>query len=704
MMRNTSHKEKSQNWLSLLALVIAIASYLIVGLANLNLPGLQYDEAADAVPAMELLRSLPNSAFSTINLFGLRLPLMLSYYIGPTTIYLSWAGMAVFGTTVAGLRITMLLAGVLTLLLLYFLARAWFDPLTGGISVLLCATAPAFVWWSRAGANFTLPILALAMLLLFFTRRWWQTRNPALLIAAAFMAGLGLTTKLLFYWQLVSLGIFALIVLGLPGLWKTLRNIPTATLIWCTAALALGLAPFIIYNIPSGASFHFLLANTVQSHIYGHNNLDVVNNVRFEADEFVRMMGGDTLHFDAPAGLPFGTFAIIISLLYTAYLSVRHHSQLIFPAGKTSSHTPPGLRLRFLLLLNVLVAIPLGTISVSSIGARHLFIIVPLAWLLVALTIVDALHWFKRHLAQRLAVIASVGLVVILPLNALVTNFTIQSFFVTTGGRGLWSDALNTLAQDLLTRYAGRPVMALDWGFERSIAFLTQEQVHMREMYEYQPEPSPKFNDVATVMLRDPANIYVFHAPWTTAFGGYLEVMQRRAAEMHKDLVLQEVIRERDGAENTLIYTAVDTPRSFVISPTLATRNAIFTEGLTLLGGNAAYDPARHEVALWLYWLNTSEHQTDDTELVHIIDQSNGNAVLIADQQPFDGTYPFSQWKKGEVVLERRWIELPPNLKPGVYQVRVGVYNTKTGERRAIDDPQHDAAGNSLMLRWFQVK
>ena len=31
---------------------------------------------------------------------------MLSYYIGPTTIYVSWLGMLAFGTTVAGLAMS----------------------------------------------------------------------------------------------------------------------------------------------------------------------------------------------------------------------------------------------------------------------------------------------------------------------------------------------------------------------------------------------------------------------------------------------------------------------------------------------------------------------------------------------------------------------------------------------------------------------
>jgi hypothetical protein len=275
---------------------------------------------------------------------------------------------------------------------------------------------------------------------------------------------------------------------------------------------------------------------------------------------------------------------------------------------------------------------------------------------------------------------------------------------VTTGGRGLWSDAIYNLAGTLSNTYAGKPVMALDWGFGSSVAFLTQDKVRMREMYEYLPEPSARFADVATVMLRDPANVYVFHSPEATAFPGYMDAMQRQAAKLHKQLVLAQVINERNGLPNTLIYTAQITPRSFVVSPTLATRNAIFSGGLTLLGGNTTYDPARHEIAVQLYWQNNAAKQPDDTVLMHVVDQSTGEVIVNADQQPLYGSYPFSQWQKGEVVTDQRWISLPANLKPGTYQVRVGVYDTVTGTRRTIDDPLHDSAGNSLMLHYFEIK
>ena len=107
---------------------------------------------------------------------------------------------------------------------------------------------------------------------------------------------------------------------------------------------------------------------------------------------------------------------------------------------------------------------------------------------------------------------------------------------------------------------------------------------------------------------------------------------------------------------------------------------------------------------LQLYWQSSADQQSDDTVLMHIVDQSNGQVVVNADQRPVYGSYPFTHWQKSEVVTDPRWITLPDDLKPGVYQVRVGVYDRTTGVRRTITDPLNDAAGNSLMLHSFEVK
>lgn len=694
-------------WLSLGCLLMSLALYTAVGVADLRLPGLQYDEAADAVPAMELLTGQPISSLSTVTLFGRQLPVMMLHHIGPTTIWTSFIGMTFMGISVQALRISQLTVGAITLILIWVAGRRWFDDVTAAFASLMCATAPAFIWWNRAGANWTAPLLPIALGMLLLLESWWRTRKTTRLVGAAFLFGVGFTTKILFIWLLAPLVIMLLVVVGVRQSRAALRSLSITTLALVILALLAGLSPFILHNILSPfATFTFLSSNVLSTAIYGHNNLDFVNNLRQVVTEFVVMIGGDTLAFQAPSGPMFGSFVFTGSVIFEIAYCIKFRNNLRITAPHTveTVMTARGLRFRFFFITALLTIIPLSTISTSSIGATYLFILVPLAWLLIAVAVRDASISLKRLWKSRFAKWSGTILVLGLVVAQIGTNAAIIQFFETTGGRGLWSDSIYTLADELATRYGSRSIIAMDWGFTRNVTFLTRGSVHMREAYEFLPKPSARFDDVATALLQQPENVYVFHSPDATVFHGYEELFARAASRMHKQLQVVSTIRERLGMTESLVYESVDIPRSFVVSPTLATRNANFAGDLALLGGSAVYDPGKREVAINLLWQTGAAHQPDDTVLIHIVDQSSGAIVANGDQQPVYGSYPFSVWQKGEVVTDPHWVILPMGLHPGIYQVRVGVYDRQTGVRREITDPMNDAAGNSLMLHSFEIK
>jgi 4-amino-4-deoxy-L-arabinose transferase-like glycosyltransferase len=701
-----------------LALLLALAIYFAIGLWNLRLPGLQYDEAADAVPAIQVLNNTEPSAIHNITLFGKQWPLMLLHHIGPTSIYTSLIGISIMGVSVEALRITQMLIGATALVLLWLLARSWFDGRVAALAVLLCASAPVFVWWSRAGANWTVPLLPLSLGMLLALTRWWRTGSMWALALAALCFGLGFTTKILFVWWVAPLAIAALI--ARHKFFASLRRVGAMGWLFALTALVIGLLPFLIHNIPNFDTFRFIASNAGQTRIYGHNNLDVLNNLRFVLDQFVRAMAGDTLHFFAPAGVLCGGIAFVLALIVEIVVLIR----------KPATRTLP----RWLLVLTPLTVLPLSTVSTSSIGATYVFLIVPLAWLLIAVAVADvaeAIPRFSSSMGQLSCTCTSDGhvhdsnlpsplvrgwgwvnalrfiapaIAIVLIAANLITNIAILNFFSQTGGRGFWSDSVYALADTLQTRFGSRPIRAMDWGFRRTIEFLTKDAVRPQEMFEYAPQPSAQFANMSTVLLRNPDNVYLFHAPHTTAFGGHWEMFERAAMKSRKQLVLEQTLTERDGVTNTLIYSAQPMTRSFELPALDNARNATFSSGLTLLGGDVQYDPAKREAAIMLHWQSNATTLPDDTVLLHIVDQATGNVMLTADTQPVYGAYPFPQWQGGEVVLDSRWVTLPADLPAGVYQVRVGAYDRATGQRRAITDPQNDAAGDSLMLQTFEVK
>ena len=673
---------------SLAALALAIGIYFVVGAWDLRLPGLMSDEAADAVPALEMLAGKTPSAMQNVTLFGRDLPLMMLHHIGPATIYTSAAGFALLGPSVEALRLSQLAVGALALVLLWLLARLWGGDLAAAIAALLCASMPPFIWWSRAGANYTVPLLPLALGMMLALTQWWRRRGAGWLALAALLFGAGVTTKILFVWMLIPLGVTLLLGARPARVLAAPRAMRPAALAVVLAAGLLGLAPLIAHNLPVPQTLNFILSNAGQTQSYGHDNLNVAANLAVVLADFGAMMGGNTLHMGIPGtGLPLGALALALAFVYELVTLLRRHRA-----------PRPGDGVRVFLLACLAGILPASTISTSSIGATYVFILVPFAWLLIALAMVDA----ARALTPRRPLVLAVAVAALLA-NHAAANVLILDGLARTGGRGGWSDAVYALDAALAGDLRGRPLIAMDWGFSRNLEFLSNLKRRPTELFETRPQPSQKFSDASVVALRDPANLYLFHAPAHTFFKGHWEVFAREAQKAHKTLTLAAAFNERDGAPNTLVYTAGDTPPSFVISDTLAGRNARFETGIGLLGGRVDYDPARREVAVLLQWQSAARSLPDDTVLVHVVRESDGAVVANGDVQPVYGSYRFPAWQPSEVVLDPHWVSLPEGLAPGTYQVRIGLYDTQTKQRRAIDDPLKDASGNSLMLARFTI-
>ncbi len=681
-----------QGWLKRadwLVLLLALGMYFAIGAFNLHLPGLQYDEAADAVPALEILRGQAVSSLSHFSLFGRDWPLMMLHHIGPASIYTSLVGFATLGISVESLRIAQLGVGTLSLGLLFWLARLWFGRRVAAIAVLLCASAPAFIWWNRAGANWTAPLLPHALgMMLALTYGWRSKSIPHQRIAvviAAFLFGAGFTTKILFVWWIAPL-FFIVLLAGWRSVWQRVKQLGLPTGLVAFTALLIGLAPFIAHNIPNLDTFRFILSNASQTRLYGHNNLDFLGNMHQVLAEYLRTIGGDTLHFGGPSGLPLGAVLWLIAIGYGVMWLRR-------PAQHLS---------RCLVWLSQVAVLPLSTVSTSSIGATYVFMLVPFAWLLMAVVLVDVVTQLQRTVKPLL--VTDMVLIALIA-NHLFINVSLLRFFQQTGGHNTWSDAIYEVADTLQSDYANRPIRAMDWGFSRNLQLLTQKHIDIQERFELSPRPSPEFESLCTVMLRDePDTVYLFHPPDKTLFNGAWATLSRTAQKLRKQLVVQHIFYERDQTINTLLYAATPMTASFDLPTLPHLRNADIGPGLRLLGGDVTYNTNGRELSVQLHWLARTGQLPDETVLLHIVDQSNGQVVQTGDHRPVYDNYPFTQWQYGEVVTDPYWLTLPITLPAGVYQVRVGVYDRGSGQRRPINDPQQDAAGDSLMLSTFEVQ
>ena len=198
---------RARRWLPLLA----VALYLLLVLPQLNLPGLHYDEAREAgLNALEMLHHQNVQAFRSagVQIGSLFLPIMVQDYIGALNVYLALPLIAAFGATVTALRLLAVAAGLATLLLAWRLGdelgqlAGSSQPWTGGIAALLLASSPSFLFWSRQGIFVTNIVVTLAVATVWAAVRWQRTRQAGWLYMAAFLAGVGLWSKLLFVWVL----------------------------------------------------------------------------------------------------------------------------------------------------------------------------------------------------------------------------------------------------------------------------------------------------------------------------------------------------------------------------------------------------------------------------------------------------------------------------------------------------------------------
>jgi 4-amino-4-deoxy-L-arabinose transferase-like glycosyltransferase len=544
----------------------AIVVYLALGFHHLALPGLQYDEVADAVPAAELLRGERPSSEGTITLFGRAWPLMMRPHIGPTSTYVTLAAFALKGVSVATLRASQLALGGVTLLLFWVLARRWFDDGIAAIAVLLLATTPPFVWWSRAGLNWTLPLLPIAIGWLLALTRWARTRRPSALVVAAWLCGAGIATKILFVWLLPPLVLWACIVLRADGLRRAARTQPARAWLAAAAGFVLGLLPLLLHNVlASGATLRLLLANAHHTRLYGHDNSALVRNLAFVAWDFFRTMEGNTGGMPTPVGGGAGGVLLVGALVTLSVGCVRARARLRARADAAPSRDDDALRARLFLVLVVLMVVPASTVSISGIGATYLFILLPFAWLAIAVATFDVARALARRAvgapaaATLAAAMASLGAACVAGQHV-AANLAVHRYLAVTGGTAVWSDALYRLATTLDADYRDRHLVAMDWGIERPVTFLTAGRVRMREAFEYQAEPPATFAAACDALLADPASVYAFHASEYAVFRGRYELLARAAAAQHKRLRVLATFRQRDGRPNVLLYVAEPVP------------------------------------------------------------------------------------------------------------------------------------------------
>ena len=81
-----------------------------------------------------------------------------------------------------------------------------------------------------------------------------------------------------------------------------------------------------------------------------------------------------------------------------------------------------------------------------------------------------------------------------------------------------------------------------------------------------------------------------------------------------------------------------------------------------------------------LDWSTTSSLDQNYTVFTHLVGPE-GALVAQHDSWPVIGFRPTTTWKPGEGIVDWHWLDLPAGVPAGIYELRVGLYDTQTGQR-----------------------
>ncbi len=527
--------------------VLGLVVFLALCLYQIELPGLHYDEAREAgVPAMQLVMGQPVETFrgSGIRITGRVFPLMVTDYIGALNIYLLLPFFALLGSNVFALRLMPIVFAVLTLLLTYLLAQQLFNRRVAVITCLLLAVNPSFIFWSRQGVFVTSITATIAMASLLCWLRWYRERRARYLYWGTYLFGLGLYAKLLFLWVIVGLGA-TFFVLKVPNLRKSFRlwaisgRLAYRQLVIALLCFLLGIFPLIIHNVQTKGTFLTLTGNLTSTY-YGASNLAFAENLATRLEQLKVVLNGGHLWYLG------GVFTNDLYPLLFVGAGLACIPVVLWKARREWRRVAfPFLMLAFMTLASCF--------TVSALWATHYAILVPFLPMAIAValdllvrhTVPSGAGQKGNHIRRFIPDLMMFLVIAVLTVSDLRVDFSYHQALARSGGYAAHSDASYELARYLQGQGVASP-LAMDWGIDATVQFLTLGAVNPIEIFGYEWEPTEAFEERLGSFLPNSDNLYIFHSPGETVFHRR-QAFDRMVVEMGKVSRVEEVILDRSG-------------------------------------------------------------------------------------------------------------------------------------------------------------
>ena len=487
-------------WLLLSLAVVALA------LPTVRETGLDYDEAVYGHLAKDFLTNrhceqhMPGS--QSLEIAGRPFPIFVQGYLGAVKCWLLLPSFAIFGTSIAVMRWTMLvwaLIGVLALMLWTGRTLGVWPAVTTGFLLVL---DPAFFFpticeWGAFVPSFFCRCAGLLCLLL-----WWRQRRLIWMVLAGATFGIGFLNKIDFLVVLLALASAAVVTKPRELLARLRAQWPH----WLAGVGAFVLTSFpMLLNLVKWAREVLAVQTGVRTGEFA-TKLKVAKAV-LDGSYFHRLMesGGvfARMFEQTTAGWPIFGVVLVAAVGVLVLYAVRDER------AKARSWS-------MFLLSGFGVATCGWLLLPDAVRVHHALLVYPFPQLLLAAA---AARLFRTGLGK---VIGAFALTAVFS-TQVVNIWRTQQFIASTGGRGAWSSALADFAGEVRDR-DDVLLVSFDWGFHEQLSFLTDAPRRFEPTWNLQ-EGKP------VELLPDPRCFYLIHPPEFGVFDYGAKYLEKARAE-----------------------------------------------------------------------------------------------------------------------------------------------------------------------------
>lgn len=649
--------------LALLLVILLVALFLRVYELGHIPPGLHYDEAANVILAADIAE-------------GKSHPIFIEAYTGKEVLffYLAGAFMRLLGASALSLRLTSALIGVLTVLITYQLAREMFahqgaedSRWLALFSAALLATSYWHITLSRYGFRAISQPLLQALTLWCLWRGLRRGSRSWLALSGLFFGATAYTYLASRVFPVTLLLVFlGLLVFGRSNLKQRLFQI---TVFAVPAIIVFAPLGFYFLTHPQAFSVRMSQVSLFNPQLNQGDVLGTFWRAARLAFGMISLHGEPLWRFNL-SGKPVFSWPLSLFLLLGLALSliklVRRRTAL-----ERTFH--------FLLLVWLPVMLLPSILAVKEVpSALRSVGLIPLLFFLPAQGLWLATRWLAGIIPRTVsrAALSVAALILLLGLSTLAT---FQDYFV------FWAKAAPVYYDndgDLVD--AARYLNQLDTADKEifvssihyrhpTIAFLAHSYDSIKWLVGRETIVFPKGTDKKA--------LYVF--PHSA----------RLDETLLEDFFSSSTpIRETLGPDGEPAFTAYlfDPEQLPEISPPNP-MSINLGNTLEFLG----YDVSRityHVLRITFYWRVLQPADRDDYSVfVHLVDQWGFRWGEVGF---FD--YPSAQWSPGDVIVNRKEINVEPGAPPGEYQVLVGVYSASLDSRLPRLDKEGKVAGTTI--------